>query len=257
MRVITLNANGIRSAARRGFFEWAATQEPDVVCLQETRAQERQLPPEAIALPGFTSYFVDSARRGYSGVALYARQAPLSIRRTLGSDEMDSEGRFVQADFGPLTVASLYVPSGITGPARQAFKMNFLEQLLAVLAALRHSEGNHIVCGDFNIAHKVIDTYSPGRNSHVSGFLPEERAWMDVLVERLGWVDAFRVVNKEPKQYTWWSNWPAAWERNLGWRLDYQMITPGLKGEVGAASIYKGARFSDHAPLTIDYDLPD
>jgi exodeoxyribonuclease-3 len=256
MRVITLNANGIRSAMRRGFFEWAASQEADVICLQETRAQEHQLPPEAMAPPEFTGYFVDSKRRGYSGVALYCRQEPLEVRRTLGWADMDAEGRFVQADFGAITVSSLYVPSGITGPQRQAFKMDFLERLLAVLAQMRHSGRHHIVCGDFNIAHKTIDTYSPGRNGHVSGFLPEERAWMDALVDQLGWVDAFRVVNEAPKQYTWWSNWPAAWIRNLGWRLDYQLVTPELAGCVRGASIYKEARFSDHAPLTIDYDLP-
>jgi exodeoxyribonuclease-3 len=253
--VITLNANGIRSAARRGFFEWAQSQAPDVVCLQETRAQEHQVPADAFTLPGFTGYFVDSLRRGYSGVALYCRSEPLEIRRTLGWDDMDTEGRFIQADFQDVSVASLYVPSGITGPMRQAFKMNFLERLLAVLAQLRHSGRNHIVCGDFNIAHKPIDTYSPARNSHVSGFLPEERAWMDALTERLGWVDAFRVVNRAAKQYTWWSNWPAAWQRNLGWRIDYQMVTPGLAACVRDASIYKDARFSDHAPLTIDYSL--
>jgi exodeoxyribonuclease III len=255
VRVITLNANGIRSAARRGFFEWARSQEPDVICLQETRSQEHQLPPEAATIPGFTAYFVDSRRRGYSGVALYCRQEPLSITRRLGWDDMDSEGRFVQADFGNVTVASLYVPSGITGPVRQSFKMNFLERLLAVLARMRRSGGDHIVCGDFNIAHKTIDTYSPARNSHVSGFLPEERAWMNTLIDRVGWVDAFRVVNHKAKEYTWWSNWPAAWERNLGWRIDYQMITPGIAERVRDASIYKETRFSDHAPLTIDYDL--
>jgi exodeoxyribonuclease-3 len=255
VRVITLNANGIRSAVRRGFFAWTATQSPDVVCLQETRAQERQLPSEALSLPGLTGYFVDAARRGYSGVALYSRAEPIEVRRTLGWDDMDAEGRFIQADFGALTVSSLYVPSGITGPARQAFKMAFLERLLAVLARMRHSGQEHIVCGDFNIAHKTIDTYNPARNSHVSGFLPDERAWMDALIGQLGWVDAFRVVNREPKQYTWWSNWPAAWARNLGWRIDYQMITPGLAQRVRQASVYKDARFSDHAPLTIEYDL--
>ena len=133
--------------------------------------------------------------------------------------------------------------------------MNFLERLLAVLAQLRHSGREHIVCGDFNIAHKPIDTYSPSRNSSVSGFLPDERAWMDALFEGLGWIDAFRGVNHEAKQYTWWSNWPAAWERNLGWRIDYQIVTPGLAGRVRRASIYKEKRFSDHAPLTIDYEL--
>jgi exodeoxyribonuclease-3 len=255
VRVITLNANGIRSAARRGFFEWARTQAADVVCLQETRAQEHQIPADAFALPGFTGYFVDAKRRGYSGVALYARSEPLEVRRTLGWDDVDSEGRFIQADFGALTVSSLYAPSGISGPTRQAFKMNFLERLLAVLAQLRRSGREHIVCGDFNVAHKDIDTYSPARNRHVTGFLPEERAWMDALLERVGWVDAFRVANPEPKQYTWWSNWPGAWERNLGWRIDYQIVTPGLADRVRRASIYKETRFSDHAPLTIEYDL--
>ncbi|HMF27710.1 MAG TPA: exodeoxyribonuclease III [Candidatus Cybelea sp.] len=255
MRVITLNANGIRSAARRGFFDWARTQAADIVCLQETRAQEHQLPADAFVLPGFTGYFVDARRRGYSGVALYTRSEPLEVRRTLGWDDMDSEGRFIQADFGEFTVSSLYVPSGISGPARQTFKINFLERLLAVLTQLRRSGREHIVCGDFNVAHKGMDTYSPARNAHITGFLPEERAWMDTLLERVGWVDAFRVVNPEPKQYTWWSNWPAAWERNLGWRIDYQIITPGLAGKVRRASIYKEDRFSDHAPLTIEYDL--
>ncbi len=255
MRVISLNANGIRAAIRRGFFEWLRTQEADVVCLQETRAQEHQLAAEATALPGFTGYFVDSQRRGYSGVALYCRQEPTQVRRTLGWEDIDAEGRFVQADFGSVTVSSLYVPSGITGPPRQSFKMNFLERLLGVLAGMRNSGREHIVCGDFNIAHKAIDIYNPVRNATVSGFQPDERAWMDVLIERVGWIDAFRVVNSAPKQYTWWSNWPAAWQRNLGWRIDYQLVTPGLASRVFRASIFTGERFSDHAPLTIDYDL--
>ncbi len=256
MRVITLNVNGIRAAVRRGFFEWASRQDADVFCLQETRAQEHQLSSEAAALEPFTGYFVDAERRGYSGVAIFSREEPLEVCRTLGWEDMDAEGRFIQARFRHFTVSSLYVPSGITGPPRQAFKMNFLERLLTVLAGLRHSGQPHILCGDFNIAHKMIDTYNPARNSMVSGFLPDERAWMDALVERLGWMDAFRVINKDPQQYTWWSNWPAAWDRNLGWRLDYQLITPDLAPRVRAASIYKEMRFSDHAPLTIDYDVP-
>ncbi|MBV8197606.1 MAG: exodeoxyribonuclease III [Candidatus Eremiobacteraeota bacterium] len=255
MRVITLNVNGIRSAVRRGFFDWAAAQNADILCLQETRAQEHQLPPEAAALEGFTGYFVDAARRGYSGVAIYSRRKALEVNRTLGWDDLDAEGRFIQATFTDVTISSLYVPSGITGPPRQAFKMNFLERLLTVLARMRHSGKPHILCGDFNIAHKMIDTYNPSRNCTVSGFLPDERAWLDALIERLGWVDALRVVNKDPKQYTWWSNWPAAWQRNLGWRLDYQLVTPDLAPRVRAASIYKEARFSDHAPLIVDYCL--
>jgi exodeoxyribonuclease III len=257
MRVISLNANGVRAAARRGFFEWAQAEDPDIVCLQETRAQERELSSETIALPGFSAFYVDARRRGYSGVALYSRREPLAVRRSLEWGDEDSEGRFVQADFGSFTVASLYVPSGITGPARQSYKMGFLERLLAVLARMRHGGGNHVVCGDFNIAHQNIDTYNPQRNGAVSGFLPEERAWMDALIQQVGWVDAFRVVNREPGQYTWWSNWPAAWERNLGWRIDYQLVTPSLAERVRAAFIYKAARFSDHAPLIVDYDLGD
>lgn len=255
MRVITLNANGIRSAARRGFFAWVQAADADVICLQETRAQEHQLLVEAAALPGYTGYFVDARRRGYSGVALYTRLEPVSIRRTLGWEDLDAEGRFIHADFGNVSVSSLYVPSGISGPARQAFKMDFLERLLAVLASIRHGGQGQILCGDLNVAHKLADTYNPARNSRITGFLPEERAWLDVLIEKVGWVDAFRVVNHEPNQYTWWSNFPTAWERNLGWRIDYQLITPDLTERVTAASIYKDARFSDHAPLTIDYDI--
>jgi exodeoxyribonuclease III len=255
MRIITLNVNGIRSAARLGFFEWAGKQNADVICLQETRAQEHKLAPGAIDLPGFTRYFVDAVRPGYSGVALYAKAQPRSVRRDLGWPEMDREGRYVEADFGSVTVASLYVPSGTSGPARQAVKMQFLERFLAVLAQLRRSGREHIICGDYNIAHKEIDTFDPVRNSRVTGFFPEERAWLDAAIEQVGWVDAFRVVNKHPKQYTWWANWPLAFPRNLGWRLDYQLITPGLVPRVRAGSIYKEQRFSDHAPVTIDYDF--
>lgn len=257
MRVISLNANGVRAAARRGFFEWAESENADIVCLQETRAQERERSPDATVLPGSHAYYVDAQRRGYSGVALFSRREPRSIRRSLGWDDMDSEGRFVQADFGEFTVSSLYVPSGITGPERQSFKMAFLERLLAVLARMRHGSGRHIVCGDLNIAHKSIDTYSPARNAVVSGFLPEERDWMNALIEQVGWIDAFRAVNRQPRQYTWWSNRPGAWERNLGWRIDYQLVTPNLAARVRGAAIYTTSRFSDHAPLTVDYDLSD
>lgn len=255
MRVITLNANGIRAAARRGFFAWAGTMDADVICLQETRAQEHQLLPEAAALPGYTAVFVDAKKRGYSGVAIYTKHAPLAVRRTLGWDEIDAEGRFVQLDFGPVSVASLYVPSGISGIARLRFKMNFLERFLAIMAQLRNSGQPQIVCGDYNIAHQPIDIYNPAGKSGVTGYLLEERAWLDTLLQKVGWVDAFRVVNREPRQYTWWSNWPAAWERNLGWRIDYQMITPDLVPFVRHAEIYTAQRFSDHAPVVIDYAL--
>jgi exodeoxyribonuclease III len=254
VRVITLNANGIRAAARKGFFTWVAGQNADVIAIQETKAQEHQL-PEASVLGGYTSYYVDALRRGYSGVALYARREPVSVRRGLGWPDMDAEGRFVQADFGGYTISSLYVPSGTSGPVRQAVKMNFLERFLTVLMDLRNSNRPHLICGDFNVAHKEIDTFDPVRNASVTGFLPEEREWMDAVIDQIGWVDAFRVVNHDAKQYSWWANWPGAWQNNLGWRIDYHMITPGLAGRVKRASIYRAERFSDHAPVIVDYDL--
>lgn len=254
MRIITFNCNGIRSAARKGFFAWAAMQEADVICLQETRAQEHQLPPEAISLSGYSANFLDAERKGYSGVAIYARREPRFLVRTCGWSDMDAEGRFVQADFDGLTVASVYVPSGISGAARERVKMRFFALLREIFDELRARGGPHVVCGDFNVAHKEIDIYNPSRNARVTGFLPEERAWMDALLADGGWADAFRVVNREPRQYTWWANWPKAWADNLGWRIDYQIVSRELANRVRGASIYKEQRFSDHAPVIVDYD---
>ena len=255
-RIITCNLNGIRSATRKGFFRWLHEQQPDIVCLQETKAQEHQLPPEALDRPEFTTAFVDAQKKGYSGVALYARRKPDRIVRGLGIDEYDVEGRFVRMDFGgDFSVASLYMPSGTSGPARQAFKEAFLDRFIALMAQMKNEGRRFVICGDYNIAHLDIDVYDPKSCSRTTGFLPQERAWFDDVTERVGWVDAFRVVNQEPRQYSWWSNFPAAWERNLGWRIDYQLVTPNLAPAVRAASIYKGERFSDHAPVTIDYDF--
>jgi exodeoxyribonuclease-3 len=256
LRVMTLNANGIRSAARRGFFEWLHRERPDVLCLQETKAQEHQLPAEALGLDDYSYTFVDAKKKGYSGVAIYSLRPPDAVERGLGMADFDEEGRFVRADFGSLSIASLYVPSGTMGPARQEAKEAFLERFLAVLARMRRDGRSHIVCGDYNIAHRDIDVFDPVRCASVTGFLPQEREWMDTVIDRVGWVDAFRTVNREAKQFTWWSNWRGAFERNLGWRLDYQLVTPDLAPRVAGASIERGRRFSDHAPLTIAYDLP-
>lgn len=251
----TFNANGIRSAARKGFFDWLRVERPDVLCLQETKAQEHQLPAEALGLDDYVYTFVDAQKKGYSGVAIYSLVPPDRVERGLGMPDYDVEGRFVRADFGPLSIASLYVPSGTTGPARQEVKEAFLERFLAVLARMRHDGRSYIVCGDYNIAHRDIDVFNPVRCATVTGFLPQERAWLDTVVDRVGWVDAFRVVNHEPKQFTWWSNWRGAFENNLGWRIDYQLVTPDLAPRVTAARIERARRFSDHAPLTIAYDL--
>jgi exodeoxyribonuclease-3 len=254
-RVVTANLNGIRAAARKGFFRWMLAQAPDIVCLQETKAQEHQLPPEALDVPEFSTAFVDAQKKGYSGVAIYAKRAPDRIVRGLGIEEYDVEGRFVRMDFGDLTVASLYVPSGTSGPARQIVKEAFLDRFIAILAQMKSDGRRYIVCGDYNIAHREIDVFDPKSCSRVTGFLPQERAWFDDVIDGAGWVDAFRTVNAEPRQFSWWSNFPAAFERNLGWRIDYQLVTPNVAPAVRSASIYRDERFSDHAPVTIDYDF--
>jgi exodeoxyribonuclease-3 len=258
LRIITCNLNGIRAAARKGFFTWMDAQDPDIVCLQETKAQEHQLPAEALDLKRFNFAFVDAQKKGYSGVAIYAKRQPVSIVRGLGMDDMDAEGRFVRMDFeGGLSVASLYVPSGTSGPARQAVKEGFLDRFIANLVQMKNEGHPFVICGDYNIAHLDIDVFSVKSCTGVTGFLPQERAWMDDVIDRVGWVDAFRVVRPtDTKQFSWWSGWKGAWENNLGWRIDYQLITPDLAPHVRAASIYRDERFSDHAPVTIDYELP-
>ena len=255
MRVITLNVNGIRSAASKGFFEWLSHQRADVVCLQETRAQEHQLDANLHVPNGYHCYFHDAEKKGYSGVALFSRRKPDKVTLGLGWPDMDAEGRYVQADFGKLSVVSLYLPSGSSREERQAVKFDFLARFMPVLRGLRKKRRDYIICGDWNIAHKNIDLKNWRSNQKNSGFLPEERAWMDELFGPAGFVDAFRVVNQEPDQYTWWSNRGQARAKNVGWRIDYQVITPGLADAVRKVSIYKEQRFSDHAPLTIDYAI--
>lgn len=255
MRVITLNVNGIRSAAKKGAFPWLAAQRADVICLQETKAQEHQLDGHGVALPGYTAQFFDAKKPGYAGVALYSRDRPDTVVRGFGVPEFDDEGRYLEARFGDLAVVSLYLPSGSAGPHRQASKFRFLDAFLPHLKKLKRSGRRYILCGDWNIAHRQIDLRNWKSNQKNSGFLPEERAWLDTLFDEVGYVDAFREVNTESDQYTWWSNRGQAWAKNVGWRIDYQIVSPQLSGTVRGASIYKDQRFSDHAPLTMDYAL--
>ena len=255
MRVITINVNGIRSAASKGLFGWLAQQRADVVCLQETKAQEHQLDAGLHVPNGYHNYFHDAQKKGYSGVALFCKREPDRVTYGLGWPDMDAEGRFIQADFGKLSVISLYLPSGSSSEERQAVKFDFLARFMPVLKSLRKRRREYIICGDWNIAHQNIDLKNWRSNQKNSGFLPEERAWLDELFGPAGFVDAFRVVNQEPDQYTWWSNRGQAWANNVGWRIDYQVTTPGLADKVRKVAIYKAQRFSDHAPLSIDYDL--
>ncbi|MGZ3496786.1 MAG: exodeoxyribonuclease III [Vulcanimicrobiaceae bacterium] len=256
MKVVAANVNGIRAAARKGFYAWMDEQDADIVCIQETKAQEHQLPFEALAVQRYTGVFLDAERRGYSGVAIYSKREPDRIVRGLGWPQFDREGRYLQFDFGDLSVVSLYVPSGSSGAVRQAAKDEFLTHFEAELTRLRDDGRSYIIAGDFNIAHREIDIFDPKRCSTISGFLPHERAWMDRVVDQQGWVDAFRTVNGEREQFTYWSNFPGMYENNRGWRIDYQLVTPDLRDRVRSASIYKDTRFSDHAPVTIEYDLP-
>jgi exodeoxyribonuclease III len=188
-------------------------------------------------------------------VALFSRAAPDRVIRGFGVDEFDREGRYLEARFGALSVVSIYLPSGSSGPHRQASKFRFLEAFLPYLQRLRRRRRDYILCGDFNIAHQPIDLKNWRANQKNSGFLPEERAWLDRVFGELGYVDAFRAVDPRPEQYTWWSNRGQAWAKNVGWRIDYQIASPRLAGKPRSASIYKAQRFSDHAPLTMDYAL--
>ncbi|HEX9474307.1 MAG TPA: exodeoxyribonuclease III [Steroidobacteraceae bacterium] len=255
MRVITLNVNGIRSAAAKGLFPWLAQQQADVICLQEVRAREEQFAGHDISLPGYHAAYYPAERPGYAGVALYSRAAPERVLRGFGAREFDEEGRYLEAQFPGLAVVSLYLPSGSSGPARQKSKDRFLKVFLPHLRALRRRRRHYILCGDWNIAHREIDLKNWRANQKNSGFLPHERAWLDELFDEVGFIDAFRTVNPLPEQYTWWSNRGQAWAKNVGWRIDYQIASPRLAGAARAAQIFRDQRFSDHAPLIMDYDL--
>lgn len=255
MRIITLNANGIRAAARKGFFDWLAAQNADLVCLQETKAQLHQLKSDIFTPRDYHCEYFDALKKGYSGVACFSRIAPVKTIQGFGPREFDAEGRYLELQFPNLSVVSLYMPSGSSSEQRQQAKFRFMEAFMPYLKALRRRRREYIICGDWNIAHKQIDLKNWRGNKKNSGFLPEERAWLDELFGPVRYVDAFRVVDERPAQYTWWSNRGQAWAKNVGWRIDYQVITPGLKEKVRGASIYKENRFSDHAPLIMDYDL--
>ncbi|MBV9346043.1 MAG: exodeoxyribonuclease III [Gammaproteobacteria bacterium] len=255
MRVITVNVCGIRSAAAKGLFRWLRRQRADFICLQETKSQEHQLAGHDVHLPGYHGFYCDAERPGYAGVALYCAQRPQRVLRGFGVDEFDREGRYLEARCGELSVVSLYLPSGSAGELRQAAKFRFLEAFMPHLERLRRSRRHYILSGDWNIAHREIDLRNWRSNRRNSGFLPEERAWMDRLFGTAGYVDAFREVRPQPDQYTWWSNRGRARENNVGWRIDYQVVSAGLAGRARAARIYRAQRFSDHAPLVMDYAL--
>lgn len=255
MRIISLNANGIRAAERKGFFSWMQDKNADVVCIQETKAQISQLKATEFWPENYYCFYHDAEKKGYSGVALYCRQKPIEIVTGMENNEMDSEGRYIEAKFEHLSIISLYMPSGSAKIERQQAKYRCMEHLMSKLVAMKDSGRDYIICGDWNIAHKNIDIRNWKGNQKNSGFLPEERAWLDILFDKVGFIDAFRELKQDEHQYTWWSNRGQAWKNNVGWRIDYQVLSPNLKGKVLATEIYKDNRFSDHAPLIIDYEI--
>lgn len=257
MKIVSININGIRAGERKGFFSWINALDADVICLQEIKAQEDQLTNHTFWPESYHCYYYPAEKKGYSGVAIFSKQKPDQVTKGIGWDDFDTEGRFIEATFGDLHVSSIYMPSGSSKEERQAFKYDLMDRLMPVLRDKQQDGKQHIICGDWNIAHKKIDIKNWRGNQKNSGFLPEERAWMDELFGKEGWGDAFRLINQEAEQYTWWSNRGQAWANNTGWRIDYQVVSDNLKNSVTGATIYKDERFSDHAPLIIDYDIPN
>ena len=257
-RIISANLNGIRSANTKGFFDWAAQQSADIVCVQELKAQADVVEAHFAEFAGLRGYFQYAEKKGYSGVGLYSRHQPDEVIIGFdGGGEFDREGRYVEARFGKLSVMSVYFPSGSSAPERQEAKYRFLALFLPHIQALRAAGREIIICSDVNIAHHELDLKNWKGNLKNSGFLPEERSWLSKVLDELGWVDTFRKLQPDAtgEAYTWWSNRGQAWAKNVGWRIDYQIATRGIAERAMVASIHKATRFSDHAPLTVHYDF--
>ena len=255
MRVMTLNVNGLRSASAKGFMPWMRRQRPDVVCLQEIKCQEADLTKALLAPRGYHAFFHPADKRGYSGVGIYSKREPDKVILGLGIPEIDAQGRYLQLDFGRLSAVSIYFPSGSASEAAQARKLAFMASFLPRLEAMSACGREFVICGDWNMTHKDIDLKNWRANRGRPGCTPEEREWLTRVFEAHGFVDVFRVLDPRPERYTWWSNLGQAWAKNVGWRIDYQIATPGLAALARKCDIYTRRRFSDHAPLTIDYEL--
>jgi len=258
LRLVTLNLNGIRSAASKGLLPWVESIGADCMGVQELKAQATDLAGRFESIGGMRGHFHFADRKGYSGVGVYARKKPSAVVTGIGNAEFDAEGRWVEARFDTarrkLSIISCYFPSGSSSEERQQAKFRFLAVMAPHLLRLK-AEREFILVGDVNIAHKEIDLRNWRSNQKNSGFLPEERAWMTHAIDELGLVDVFRKLNPHPDQYTWWSNRGQAWAKNVGWRLDYHLATPDIAARARHEHIYLGERFSDHAPLVIEYDF--
>jgi exodeoxyribonuclease-3 len=258
VRIVSFNANGLRSAVSKGFFDWFAAQDADVLCLQETKAQEHQLGDAAFRPAGYRVRFRDaSTRKGYSGVAIYTRREPDEVRTELGWAPFDDEGRYLEVRFGRLSIVSFYIPSGSSGEVRQGFKFEVMQWLRPILDQWRASGRHYVLCGDWNIVRSRLDIRNWSSNQKNSGCLPPERDWLNGLCDAPeGWVDAYRALHPEGEDYTWWSARGAARANNVGWRIDFQLVTPSLGSRLRRCAIHPLPRFSDHAPFVVDYDEP-
>ncbi len=251
MRIISYNLNGIRAAISKGLLDWLSTANPDVLCIQESKAQPEQIDTDTFQRLGYHAYIHSAQKRGYSGVGIFSKQEADRVVVGMGIERYDAEGRVLRADFGDITVVCVYVPSGTTGGERQTFKMAFLEDFMHYLDALRKERPNIVVCGDYNICHKPIDINHPERQVGVSGFLPEEREWLDRL-EASGMIDSFRVFDQSAEKYSWWSYRFASRSRNAGWRIDYHWVSEPLRSRLVGAKILNDAVHSDHCPVEVE-----
>jgi exodeoxyribonuclease-3 len=253
-KIISYNVNGIRAALNKGLLDWTKTVKPEMLCIQETKAQPGQVDLEAFKKLGYRDYWHSAEKKGYSGVLILAGREPDNLVIGMNASDYDSEGRVIRLDFGDVSVLNVYIPSGTTGDVRQEFKMKFMDNFLKFLTGLTKERPNMLVCGDFNIAHREIDIHNPVSNKNTSGFLPEERAWIDKLLE-CGFVDTFRHIHPDTVKYSWWSFRSNARAKNLGWRLDYHMVTQALAAQIKDAGIMNDAAHSDHCPVWVELDI--
>ena len=251
MRIITYNVNGIRAAISKGLIDWLKSVDADVVCVQETKAQPDQIPVASFEALGYHSYIHSAVKKGYSGVAIFSKREPVHAEYGMGIEKYDSEGRMLRIDFPEFSVMSVYHPSGSSGDLRQAFKMQWLDDFQRYILKLQQEFPNLVVSGDYNICHRPIDIHDPVRNATSSGFLPEERAWLGSFLE-LGFIDSFRHFNPDPHHYTWWSYRANARSKNLGWRIDYNMVSEPMSDWMERAVILPQAKHSDHCPVLLD-----
>ena len=254
LRLLSWNVNGIRAVHKKGALQWWLDEKPEIVCLQETKADESQVPVELRNIPGYHAHYASGVRKGYSGVALYARLKPARVRLGFGRDEFDREGRVIAAEYGAFTLFNVYFPNGKASKERLAYKLAFYDAFLEHLLTCLKRQDKIIVCGDVNTAHKEIDLARPKENEKVSGFLPVERAWLDRFVSA-GFVDTFRLFTTEPGHYTWWDMKTRARERNVGWRIDYVFASESLRQSVTTAFILQDVMGSDHCPVGIELSL--